>query len=176
MSKNMARGGIITNLGAVRMRLKKQAKERRLSYTVLLREVSEWITERVLARTPVQTGHTLANYMWTRGFAMPGTVSFKGEATPGTNKMALGTEPNRSAAESIVWSQFNRIPWKDMLGKQLTLVNNSEAFPGLEAGELPDGPNFTPRAPRGMVGITMAEARVLVNSGHFSTALRRGRR
>lgn len=176
MAKSQAKGGVITNLSAVRIRLRKQAKERRISYARLLREVSFWITERVLDRTPVQTGHTLANYMWTRGFAVPGTVSFRGEATPGTNKMALGTEPNRPAAEAIVWAQFNRIPWKDMVGKQLTLVNNSEAFDGLEAGELPDGKNLKPRAPQGMVGITLAEARALVASGHFSSALRRGRR
>jgi hypothetical protein len=172
----MAQQGVITNLGPIRNRLKQQAKERRLSYTRMLREITHWITERILARTPVQTGHTLANYMWTRGFGVPGTVSFRGEATPGTNQMALGTEPNRSAAEAVVWAQFNRIPWKDMLGKQLTLVNNAEAFSGLEAGELPDGPRFTPRSPRGMVGITLAEARTLVASGHFSAPMRRGRR
>lgn len=168
----MSKSFHVHGISELRAKLRKRTKEKKRAYGLILRDMVEDITVRVLQRTPVQTGHTLANYVWTQGFN-PGLDTWAGEPTPGTNQMPLGSEPNRTEAEARVWRRLRNIKFTQLSNQRLELHNNSEAFPGLEAGDLPEGDKFKPRSPNGMVGISIAEVSALLSAGHYTAQLRR---
>lgn len=170
----MANSFRVHGISQLRAKLRARTKEKKRTYGLILREMVEDITVRVLQRTPVQTGHTLANFIWTQGFDA-GLDTWAGEPTPGTNRMPLGSEPNRPEAEARVWRRLQNIKFTQLTNHRLELRNNAEAFPGLESGDLPDGPNFTPRSPNGMAAISIAEVSALLSAGHYTARLRRNR-
>lgn len=68
---------------------------------------------RPLAKTPVRSGCTVANYVVTAGAPYSGPVKPGFAPTEGTNAMPLGSEPNRAQAEAVSWATFNAVDFSD---------------------------------------------------------------
>ncbi|MFW8594949.1 hypothetical protein [Cribrihabitans neustonicus] len=116
---------------------------------------------RLIARTPVWSGQTVANYVVTAGAPYSGLVKAGFEPTPGTNNMPLGTEPNRPQAEAIAWATFESVSFDDPY-QQFYITNRAPQAALLEIGAAPDVARS--RSPNGMFVVTAAELELLLQS------------
>jgi hypothetical protein len=137
-----------------------------------IEDVAWFIHYSLLAKTPVYSGSTVANYQWTVGSPFQGTVTpveSPASGWGGTNQKGqgpLGPEKRRGANEEIATASLRRINFKASAGQQLYLVNNDPTFQLLEFGQVPfNPPNLLPRSPQGMLGITLSELRTRLESG-----------
>ena len=104
--------------------------------------------------TPVHSGESVRNYIWTRG--APNTTLFEAidnGPTGRTNTMSLGSEPRRSANESAAAETLAGLNVRGSPFDVFYLSNVAPAIEGLELGLLP-GPPYQSRSPNGMFGIT----------------------
>ena len=119
---------------------------------VVLRLVHKGVT----SRTPVWTGKSLRNWVWTMD--QPSSASnlpALGSGDPGpTSTMPLGAEPRRPANQAAVDASFATLDLSKPM-RAFWLSNNSDNIVDLEYGMLP-----TPgrsRNPAGMVRVTFEE-------------------
>lgn len=131
--------------------------EMRQVYAKRLGDFVEDLHDRILARTPVDTGQAAANFQVTAGRPYAGVVAAPGPRTPGAGSMPLGTEPNRERAESIAKASFSRGMFRSPY-QTYYITNNTPHILALEYGDA------SQRAPNGMVGLAVTEAR-FVSSG-----------
>lgn len=111
--------------------------------------------ERLMDKTPVNTGQAVMNYVASVGSPYSGSAIEAGRAVEPTNKLALGAEQLRGGAEAVSRSTLRGIDYKDPF-KVYWISNNSPNIKGLEYGELPYDP-YTPRSPQGMFAVTVQE-------------------
>lgn len=120
---------------------------------------------RLLAKTPVNTGQAVMNYVATGGTPYGGPVKQAGKAVEPTNKLPLGAEKLRGAAEAISKATLADVDFSDPY-KVFWITNRTPHIGGLEYGELPKRP-YTPRSPAGMFGVTVQELMALLGSGRI---------
>jgi hypothetical protein len=117
--------------------------------------------------TPVHSGQSVRNYIWTSGVAFQGVLpAIDNGPTGKTNSMPLGAEPRRhineeASAASLLALRFND-PFQTFI-----LTNNAPQIGGLELGLLP-GPPLKSRSPAGMFGLTHAWVMLDIHSRGFS--------
>ena len=134
-------------------RLKKEPEKIvRRKLEVVLRLVHQGVT----SRTPVYTGKSLRNWVWTMDQPSASSdLPALGSGDPGhTGSMPLGAEPRRPANQAAVDASFATLDLSKPM-RSFWLSNNSENIVDLEYGMLP-----TPgrsRNPAGMVGVTFEE-------------------
>lgn len=122
------------------------------------------IDTQIKALTPVNTGQSVRNYIWSIGSPSSIVHDAIDNGPPGpTNSMALGTEPRRgvneaAAAESLASLNLLANPFETIY-----LTNNAPEIEGLELGILP-GPPLKSRSPQGMFGVTQAYVSTLVKA------------
>jgi hypothetical protein len=132
--------------------------------------------ELILEATPVNTGLTLVNYVWSVGAPVIQTIEPMGISDfRGTNQMDLGQEPRRAEnmgppTMSLMGLDFSN-PYKLFI-----LSNTGPAIMGLEHGLLPDGIDketgmpYRHRSPDGMFlkSLTYIAARLQNNGAEFA--------
>lgn len=111
--------------------------------------------ERLMAKTPVNTGQAVMNYVASAGSPYSGSAMEAGKAVEPTNKLALGAEQLRAGAEGVSRATLNGIDYSNPF-KVYWISNNAPDIAGLEYGALPFEP-YTPRSPRGMFAVTVQE-------------------
>lgn len=136
--------------------------------TTLLREkVTRLVSEamrRLLAKTPVNTGTAVMNYVATAGTPYSGPVKGPApEPVEPTNDLPLGTERLRPAAEAHARATLAQVDFSDPYNV-FWITNRSPHIGGLERGALPRTP-YVPRSPQGMFGVTKEELASLLASG-----------
>jgi hypothetical protein len=120
----------------------------------IVRLMSEGM-ERLMAKTPVNTGQAVMNYVASAGAPHSGSAIAAGKAIEPTNKLTLGTEKLRGGAEAVSRSTLRGIDYTNPF-KVYWISNNAPDIAGLEYGALPYAP-YTPRSPRGMFAVTVQE-------------------
>jgi hypothetical protein len=131
------------------------------------RRVERLMTEgmaRMLRKTPVNTGTTLANYVATAGSPYRGAV-IKGNPKPveATNHLALGVEQLRPEFMRLSATTLTSVDYRNPF-RAFWITNRSKTVGGLEAGELPHDP-YVPRSPNGMFRVTIQELVQLLDMG-----------
>ncbi|MEQ8308005.1 MAG: hypothetical protein RIA09_15720 [Hoeflea sp.] len=123
-----------------------------------------FVHEEVTSKTPVWSGKSLRNWVWSMD--APNSSAPKealGSMPPGpTNSMPLGSEPRRPVNQAAADASFAAISTRDPF-RQFWLSNNSENIEGLEYGQLP-----TPgrsRSPKGMVRVTVQSLMLALEGG-----------
>lgn len=118
-----------------------------------VRKTVHAVHESLVSKTPVYTGQTVRNYVWSD--EEPNRLVFEalGSGDPGhTNAMALGAEPRRAENEAASRATLKSLDYTNPY-KKYTVMNNSPSVSGLEAGELP-GKGMSSRSPKGMFMLT----------------------
>lgn len=118
---------------------------------------------RLIARTPVNTGKAVINYVASVGapYSGPQLEGFK--AVEATNLLPLGAEQLRGPASARPWASVARLDFSNPY-KVYWISNNADNIAGLEYGQLPFAP-FRQRSPSGMFGITLLELSQLLARG-----------
>jgi hypothetical protein len=117
--------------------------------------------------TPVHTGETVRNYIWTTGAPFIGHFApIDNGPTGKTNSMPLGMEPRRHANEVAAFESFMAVNWSDPF-QSFYCTNNSPQVGGLELGLLPGAP-MKSRSPHGMFGLTHEYVMTLVRVKGFT--------
>lgn len=103
--------------------------------------------------TPVHTGQSVRNYVWSSGTAFQGVLpAIDNGPTGKTNSMSLGEEPRRHVNEEAAAATLLALNFSNPF-QTFTLTNNAPQIGGLELGLLP-GPPLKSRSPAGMFGLT----------------------
>lgn len=118
--------------------------------------------DRLLRKTPVNTGQAVMNYVATGGQPYGGPVKLAGEAVEATNRLALGSEALRGGAEAIARATVASVKFDDPYSVYW-ITNRTPHIGGLEAGALPNEP-YVPRSPAGMFAVTVQELLALLQS------------
>jgi hypothetical protein len=118
---------------------------------------------RLLRKTPVNTGQAVASYVASGGAPSTSPPAARGKPVEATNKLPLGSERLRSAAEAVSRSTVASVDFSDPY-KTFWIVNRAPHIGGLESGSLPNDP-YVPRSPAGMFGVTVQELISLLHSG-----------
>lgn len=109
----------------------------------------------IKARTPVNTGSAVRNYIWTTDTPFSGYHDPIDNGDPGpTNSMTLGTEPRRAVNEAAAAESLGNLDMSNPF-QHFILTNNDPDIEGLEMGLLP-GPPLASRSPNGMFGVAQA--------------------
>lgn len=124
------------------------------------------INEYIMSLTPVHSGQTVRNYIWTTGTAFSGVLDpIENGETGATNSMPLGVEPRRSINEEAASETLLAIDFRNPF-QTFILTNNSPQVSGLELGLLP-GPPMKSRSPNGMFGLTHEWVMTTINARGF---------
>lgn len=121
----------------------------------------------ILDRTPVHTGATILNFIWSMNKPYRGPVLEPADTglPDSTNQMPLGPEPRRRANEAASRATQANLSFTNPF--QVYILNNrSEAVFGLEHGELPGDP-FRQRSPQGMVAVSVASLIARLQAGQI---------
>lgn len=114
------------------------------------------VHKNVTIRTPVHTGKSLRNWVWTMD--RPSSASNMPAAGSGptgqTSKMTLGSEPRRPANQATVDATYQALDLSKPM-RAYWLTNNSSEILDLEYGKLPTSEGS--RNPAGMVRVTFQE-------------------
>ena len=157
----------VTGLDATLKRLEARKKRPREIMSMRIRSVVFALHQQVLAHTPVNTGATVVNYIWSMDTPVIETKEPHPDGeTRGTNSMPLGVEPRRLANEQEATETLMSLDYSYPF-RRYYMTNTSEAIMGLEAGLLPIDPHFTPRSPHGMVGLSVAYVHALMEAGQL---------
>lgn len=109
--------------------------------------------EYIKSLTPVYTGETVRNYIWTMNVPFSGVhEAIDSGPTGATNSMPLGVEPRRAANEAAAGESLHDLSFGNPFQNYI-LTNNAPAVGGLELGILPGEP-LKSRSPNGMFGLT----------------------
>ena len=120
--------------------------------------------EKVTIRTPVYTGKSLRNWVWTMDKpSSASNMEALGSGDPGrTSQMRLGSEPRRPANQAAVDATFAALDLSKPM-RSYWLTNNSDQIVDLEYGKLPS-PGSS-RNPAGMVRVTVEEILQALRTG-----------
>lgn len=111
------------------------------------------IDEYIKSITPVYSGQSVRNYIWTTNSPYSGVLDAIDNGPTGkTNSMPLGVEPRREANEEAAAASLLGIDFSNPF-QTFILTNNAPQIGGLELGLLP-GPPLKSRSPSGMFGLT----------------------
>ena len=158
-------GGAVINAGSFIAGLTKSEERFERRFRERVRKLVSEGMRRLIAKTPVQTGQAVANYVATGGAPYSGPVKAGGDPQPGTNSMPIGAEANRGSAAATAQATAESVSFSDPF-KAFYITNRTPHIGGLEAGALPHAP-FTPRSPAGMFGVTTQELMALLQSGRI---------
>ena len=119
--------------------------------------------ERLLRKTPVNTGQAVASYVASGGAPSSAPPAARGKAVQATNKLPLGAERLRGTNSAISRATVANVDFTDPY-KTFWIVNRAPHIGGLESGSLPGDP-YVPRSPSGMFGVTVQELVAILSSG-----------
>ncbi|MDR6288623.1 hypothetical protein E9232_001130 [Inquilinus ginsengisoli] len=108
------------------------------------------VHERILDRSPVDTGEFVASWRVSRDTPELVSNGPVGPETPGAAQMALGTEPNRAAAEAISRASRDATDFSDPF-RQFWISNASPQAIPIEYGDA------SKRAPAGVARLAVEE-------------------
>ena len=115
----------------------------------------------VTDRTPVHTGKSLANWVWSVGTPFSGTIK---ESTSGdigqTRNAPLGSEGRRASNQAKVNQTLSSLDFSNPF-QVFYLTNNAESIMDLEYGKLPTSKDS--RSPDGMARISMQELKIVMS-------------
>lgn len=121
----------------------------------------KFLHKAVTDRTPVHTGRSLANWVWSVGSPFSGTIQ---ESTAGdigqTRNAPLGSEGRRAANQSKVDQTLASLDFSDPF-QVFYLTNNAENIMDLEMGKLPTSKDS--RSPDGMARISLQELKTVMS-------------
>lgn len=129
----------------------------------VLKKVLTLTHKNVTMRTPVFTGKSLRNWVWSMDTpSSTANLPAIGTGDPGqTSKMSLGSEPRRPANQAAVDASFAALDLSKPM-RAYWLSNRSTEIMDLEYGKLPS-PGRS-RSPAGMAAITFQEILGLVGA------------
>lgn len=154
--------GVVLNAAEFGKALDKEYDDFKLKFRVRIRLLLHEGMIRMLARTPVNTGQAIMNYVATAGSPFGG-VKETGKAVEATNKLSLGAEQLRDRHATISLATLASVDLSNLF-TNFYIANNAPNISGLEYGELPLAP-YTPRSPSGMFRVTVGELFSLLSSG-----------
>lgn len=138
------------------------------TFSARIQNIIEETDRYIKSLTPVHTGETVRNYIWTTGTPFAGVLSPIDTGDPGrTNSMPLGVEPRRDANERAAAESIRDLNLSNPF-QNFILTNNAPAVAGLEYGLLPEPP-FRSRSPNGMFGLTHAYIMITIRARGFSS-------
>ena len=121
----------------------------------------KFLHKAVTERTPVHTGKSLANWVWSVGAPFSGTVK---ESTAGdigqTRNAPLGSEGRRPSNQAKTDKSLASLNFSDPF-QVFYLTNNAENIMDLEMGKLPTSKDS--RSPDGMARISMQELKTVMS-------------
>lgn len=139
--------------------------ENRLSVKLMV--ICGDVNEYIMSLTPVYTGQSVRNYIWTTGEPTIGVLAAIDNGPTGkTNSMPLGQEPRRSVNEEAASASLLALDFTNPF-QTFILTNNAPQIGGLELGLLP-GPPLKARSPNGMFGLTHEYIITKINLQGFS--------
>ena len=122
-----------------------------------------FVHKSVTSKTPVYTGESLRNWVWSTGSPQGGSSPAIGSGPTGhTSTMTLGSEPRRPANQAATDASFATLNTANPY-QQFWLANDSENISDLEYGLLPT--HIASRSPGGMVRITVQNLLLALESG-----------
>lgn len=153
----------VTGIGGLLKALENQKEVPDKMVRQVLEKVLVLVHKGVTMRTPVHTGKSLRNWVWTMDApSSSANLPAIGSGDPGrTSQMALGSEPRRSANQAAVDGTFAMLDLSRPM-RAYWLTNRSAEIMDLEYGKLPS-PGRS-RSPAGMAAITFQEALALVGA------------
>jgi hypothetical protein len=155
---------LVSNADAFLSRLAREPDRLEKRMVKLVSGIVRFAHRGTTRRTPVHTGQTLRNYTWTVGAPARGVKGDPGgPATGATNRMPLGPEPRRGAAQAEADASLGALVLTSPYQK-FYLTNNSPQVVGLEYGRYPLPP-LRQRSPNGMFRITLQEIITRLNAG-----------
>lgn len=157
--------GVVANPSEFLRGLEQSEERFHKMFSDRVRKVMTEGMRRLLAKTPVNTGQAVMNYVATGGTAYGGGVKEAGKPVEATNELALGAERLRPGAEAVALATLAQVDFSDPY-KVFWITNKSPNIAGLEYGLLPEAP-YTPRSPQGMFGVTVRELMALLGSGRL---------
>lgn len=138
---------------------REEDRVKRLFRQRVRKTVSEAL-RRLIAKTPVHTGATVASYVASTTGATVAHPGF-GVVEP-TNHLALGAEQNRPKATAVAEATLHALSFDNPF-QRFSITNGSPQAALLEAGLAPT-PDTT-RAPAGMFRVTNEEILLLLQRG-----------
>lgn len=133
-------------------------KQLKMPETLIRKKVKELIHYahyNITERTPVWSGQSLRNWVWSMDQASTTTLEAIDNGPPGpTNSMPLGSEPRRPPNQASSDATFMALSYNNPF-RNYILTNNAPDIIKLEYGQLPTAASS--RSPAGMVRITVQE-------------------
>lgn len=157
--------GAVVNASAFIIGLEKSEKRFEEMFRKKVRTLVTEGMNRLLRKTPVNTGEAVMNYVASSGAPKSGVRNAAGPAVEATNKLALGAERLRGGAEAVSRATIASVDFSDPF-QTFWITNSTPHIGGLEHGALPKRP-YVPRSPAGMFGITVQELLSLLQSGRI---------
>lgn len=157
---------LVRNFSSFLSGIRKEPKKLERKVLLLVSGIIRFTHQGVTKRTPVHTGQTLRNYIWSLGVPSSTVKPDPGGPPTGrTNDMPLGPEPRRRQAQAEADQSRDAIlgVLKDPYQK-VFLSNNSPQVVGLEYGRYPLPP-LRQRSPSGMFRVTLAEVAARLRAG-----------
>lgn len=155
-------GSVVVNAVSFETGLRRESEKLDKLMSKRVRLLMNAAMVRLLRRTPVHTGQAAMNYVATAKNPYGGPAKSAGKPVEPTNRLPLGSEKLRPAAEEVSRQTLTTVDYTDPY-TDFWIVNKSPNISGLEAGELPRAP-FTPRSPQGMFAVTLQELISLLES------------
>lgn len=121
----------------------------------------KFLHKAVTEKTPVHTGRSLANWVWSVGSPFSGTIQ---ESTAGdigqTRNAPLGSEGRRASNQAKVDGTLASLDFSNPF-QVFWLTNNAESIMDLEFGKLPTSKDS--RSPSGMARISLMELKTVMS-------------
>lgn len=115
------------------------------------------LTQKILERTPVWMGDTVANWRWSVGSPDETVERSPASGPPGeTNSMPLGVEPRRAASEAVAKRSMTAI-LSINTPEVLYLTNATDSVLGIEYGFLPSAERSRVDGSKGVVRLAIEE-------------------
>ncbi len=121
------------------------------------RDIITKLTDKILARTPVWMGDTVANWRWSIGAPDETVMPSPASGPPGeTNSMPLGVEPRRAASEAVARRSMAAV-LRINTPEVLYLTNAIDSVMGIEYGFLPSAERSRVDGSKGVVRLAIEE-------------------
>ncbi len=141
-------------------------KNLKLPETIIRARVKELVYHahyNITERTPVWSGQSVRNWVWTIDQPATATLDAIDNGPPGqTSKMPLGSEPRRGPNQASSDATFEALSYNNPF-RSYWLANNAPEIIKLEFGQLPT-PSAS-RNPAGMVRVTVQELLAKLKTG-----------
>lgn len=155
--------GVVMNGSAFSSGLDGMAIRVRKKFQLRIYRIMHFAMTKLLARTPVNTGRAVSNYVASTGTAYSGVVHPGVAPVEATNPLPLGAERLRGQAEAISRATLANVNLANPY-QAFYITNNAPNISGLEHGELPMEP-YRQRSPNGMFRITLMDISAAIRTG-----------